>query len=70
MWKYKQIALDRNASLENRQETLDKLGEDGWELKTTHPHGPRSEILVFAKQVPMESAPSAPATPTGKTLLG
>lgn len=70
MWKYKQVTLDQNASLENRQETLDQMGADGWELKTTHKFGARSEILVFAKQVAEESKTAPIPSSSSKTLLG
>jgi hypothetical protein len=70
MWKYKQVTVDQNASLENRQEILDQLGSDGWELKTTHKFGARSEILVFAKQVTEEEKAAPIPSPGSKTLLG
>lgn len=71
MWKYKQVVIDQNASVDRRQEVLDQLGDEGWELKTSHPCGSRQEVMVFAKQFAQESqAAPIPSGSSAKPLLG
>ena len=70
MWQYKQVPLDRNASLEQRQEVLDKLGREGFELKSTHPFGLRNEVMVFARPIAEEAADPEPKPSDPKPLLG
>jgi len=56
MYQYKQVAIPNNASPDQRQQALDRMGQEGWDLKTVHtPPGSRSEILVFCKQMAQES---------------
>lgn len=64
MWQYKQVVVPINATIERRQQALDEMGRDGWELKTVHSQvGSRNEVLVFARQVTQEAADPKPAGP-------
>ena len=67
MWEYKQVVLDRNATVDQRQETLDNLGAEGWELKTQLETPNRFVVLVFARPQVQESSPGKPDP---KQLLG
>ena len=61
-WEYKQVQIDRNATVENRQEMLDTLGADGWELKTQLTTSSRNDVLVFARSKIEEAKPAKPSS--------